>query len=118
MATTKKRGKAAPEEPATNPPPGEGRPVPEPSVNGEAQREPARVLSYPVARDTQVQATVWERLVTLPDGAEFLAHDVSISKRYKTAEGEWKTTHSFRGSELYALAHAVSQAAAFVLEAR
>jgi hypothetical protein len=71
-----------------------------------------------VARDTYVQASVWARLVQLPDAIEFTAHDVSLRKRCKDAAGEWQSYYSFRGSELYAVGHAVAQANAWILETR
>jgi hypothetical protein len=86
--------------------------------NGES-RKPAHVLSYLVSKDTFVQASIWERLVTVTDGSTFLTHDVSVRKRLRDAQsGEWKSLSSFRGSELYALLHAVAQASAWILEAR
>lgn len=92
--------------------------LPVPNGNGE-QRKPVRVLSYLVAKDTFVQASIWERLVTLGDGTTFLTHDVSVRKRYRDAlSGEWKSLYSLRGSEIYAVLHALSQASAWILEAR
>lgn len=86
--------------------------------NGE-QRKPVRVLSYLVAKDAFVQASIWERTVTLGDGTTFLTHDVSVRKRYRDAvNGEWKSLYSFRGSEIYAVLHALSQSSAWILEAR
>lgn len=86
--------------------------------NGE-QRKPVRVISCLVAKDTYVQASIWDRLVTLGDGMTFLTHDVSVRKRFRDMQsGEWKTLYSFRGSEVYAVLHALSQASAWILEAR
>jgi hypothetical protein len=85
---------------------------------GDEPRKPVHVLSYLVARDAYVQASIWARTVRLADGTEFTAHDVSLRKRYKDGAGEWQSAYSFRGSELYAVAHAVSQANAWILETR
>jgi hypothetical protein len=56
--------------------------------------------------------------VTLPDGAQFTCHDVSVRKRYKDAEGQWQSAYCFRGSEIYAVLHALQQASSWILEAR
>lgn len=79
-----------------------------------------RVFSYPVAKGTFVQASVWDRVVTLADGSPFVTYDVTVRKCYQDAagDGQWKTATSFRGSEVYALLHALQQASAFILEAR
>ena len=90
------------------------------TLNGaEQQRKPVRIFSYLVGRDTYVQALIWDRPVTLTDGAQFTTHEVTLRKRYKDAkEGEWKSATGFRGSELYAVLHAVQQANAWILETR
>jgi hypothetical protein len=86
--------------------------------NGQ-ERKPVQVFSYLVSRDTYIQASIWDRVVTLSDGTEFTAHDVTVRKRYRDArDGDWKTLYSFRGSEIYAVLHALSQASAWILEAR
>src|SRR4051794_38849996 len=57
--------------------------------NGE-KRTPAHVLSYLVAKDTYVQASIWDRAVTLADGSTFTTHDVTVRKRYRDQkDGEW-----------------------------
>jgi hypothetical protein len=136
-----KRKAAAPDPPAEAPPSETGgippdqtplRPTDPPPVtttspseppsdaNGNgSERRPVQVFSYMVARDTYVQASVWDRAVTLADGATFTAHDVTVRKRYRDPQsGEWKSLHSFRGSEIYAVLHALSQASGWILEAR
>ncbi|MFL5328573.1 MAG: hypothetical protein ACJ8C4_06630 [Gemmataceae bacterium] len=87
-------------------------------ANEEKQRRPVHVISYLVARDAFIQASIWKRIVQLQDGNEFTAHDVSLRKRYKDSNGEWQSCYSFRGSELYAVAHAVERANAWILEER
>ena len=47
-----------------------------------------------------------------------LDHVQDVRKRYKDVSGEWHSYYSFRGSELYAVGHAVSQANARILETR
>lgn len=92
----------------------------QPPDNGNGcDRKPVKVFSYMVARDTYVLASVWDRVVTLADGATFTAHDVSVRKRYRDQHsGEWKSLYSVRGSEIYAVLHALAQASAWILEAR
>src|SRR5947209_123687 len=123
---TKKRDRP-PDEPADSVPMtegdaceanGTGQTASDTNGDGAESRKPVHVLSYLVARDTYVQASIWARAVQLPDGAAFTAHDVSLRKRYKDAAGEWQSAYSFRGSELYAVGHAVMQANAWILEAR
>lgn len=103
-----------PQEPT--PPPSE--PPPDNNGNG-SDRRPVKVFSYMVARDTYVLASVWDRVVTLADGSTFTVHDASVRKRYRDQQsGEWKSLYSFRGSEIYAVLHALAQANAWILEAR
>jgi hypothetical protein len=94
--------------------------VPVASANGNGeQKKPVKVFSYLVGRDSYVQASIWDRQVTLGDGAQFTTHEVTLRKRYKDAkDGEWKSASGFRGSELYAVLHAVQQANAWILETR
>ena len=83
------------------------------------ERKPVQAFSYLVAKDTFVQASVWDRTVRLPDTSTFTTYDVTLRKRYKDAkDGEWKSASSFRGSEIYALVHALQQASGWILEAR
>jgi hypothetical protein len=124
---TRRRNRPPPDEVTDGTVPAEGDasevngsgPMPtETNGTGDEPRKPAHVLSYLVARDTYVQASIWQRTVTLADGTAFTAHDVSLRKRCKNASGDWQSYYSFRGSELYAVAHAVSQANAWILETR
>ena len=107
---------------AADPPPAPTTSPSEPpsDTNGNGDvRKPVKVFSYMVARDTYVQASIWDRAVTLADGSTFTAHDVSVRKRYRDAQsGEWKSLHSFRGSEIYAVLHALTQGSAWILEVR
>jgi len=117
-----KKKTAEAEAPANGAPVQEAPPVTEPAsdTNGNSEtngNKPIMVFSYPVAKDTYVQASVWERTVTLKSGDIFTTHEVSCRKRYKQGE-EWKSAHSFRCSELYALAHAIAKAEAYILDLR
>ncbi len=52
-------------------------------------------------------------------GGTFATHEVSVRKRYRDAgTGEWKSLHSFGGSELYALANVPERAERWVLDCR
>jgi len=90
-------------------------PAPEASQHG---TKSLRVFSYLVQKDTYVQASVWEKVVTLRDNTTFTTHEVSVRKRYKNGGGEWATLHSLRASELYALDHTIRRAEAFILDLR
>src|SRR5436309_330808 len=80
---------------------------------------PVQVFSFLVQKDTYVQASIWERHVTLRDQSTFTTHEVSLRKRYKdSATGEWRSMQSFRGSELYAVEYAVQRCEAWILETR
>src|SRR5438309_704570 len=125
MATgTRRRGKPPPDDEAAATPPtnadaseATSSDVVPATTNGDGTepRKPVHMLSYLVGRDAFVQASIWERLVRLADGTEFIAHDVTVRKRCKDAAGDWQSYHAFRGSELYAVAHAVQQANAWIL---
>ena len=100
MATTRKRSKPPTDgETAESPPPdgdaneSNGSSTTGTETNGTANEpsKPVHVLSYLVARDTYVQASIWARVVTLADGTEFIAHDVRLRKRCKDAQGEWQS---------------------------
>ena len=53
------------------------------------------------------------------DGGSFQTFDISLRKRFRDQrDGQWKTLHSFAASELYAVHHALDQAARFVAQSR
>jgi hypothetical protein len=108
-------------------PPEAPEPPPPSDTNGNAREEaaaepqkgPLHVLSYQVGRDTFIQAAIWGREASGPDGVTFLAYDVSLRKRYKDVKsGEWKSVHSFRSAELFAATHALEKAEAWILDTR
>src|SRR5437870_1336331 len=99
MATRKRGAKAPDESEQPEQPPSADGDAHESNGGGTEARTPAHVLSYLVARDTYVQASIWARTVRLADGSEFTAHDVTVRKRGKDASGQWQSYHSFRGSE-------------------
>jgi hypothetical protein len=107
---------AEPELPPAEPIPSASPPS---DTNGNGERKPVKVFSYLVGKDTWVLASIWDRLVQLQDGTNFVAYDISIRKRYRDRQkGEMKTLYSFHSSEVYAVVHALTQASAWVLESR
>lgn len=103
------------------PPDQSGTSPSETDANAEAPQngnKPAYYVSVPVAKDTYVQASVWPKTVQLRDGTSFLTHEVTVRKRYKDANGDFQSTHKFRGSELYALQHVIRRSEEFILNMR
>lgn len=90
---------------------------PAPQENGNGGKV-IRVFSYPVSKDTSVQALVKERIVNLQNGNTFTAHEVTTQKVWTTPTGEQKTLFTYRASECYALVHAIEKATQFVLDLR
>lgn len=58
-----------------------------------------------------VKAAIWENR---KDG-ERARYNVTFSKRYRDAEGQWKTTHSFGRNDLLVLAKVADQAHSQIL---
>lgn len=59
-----------------------------------------------------VRAAIWENR---KDG-ERARYNVTFSKRYRDAEGQWKTTHSFGRNDLLVLAKVADQAHSQIVE--
>lgn len=114
MASTRKKPV---EEPATNGTTVAEQPAPQEPANGNGGKV-IRVFSYPVSKDTCVQAQVHERTVALKNGQSFVTHEVTTNKLWTTATGEKKELYTFRVSELYALLHAIERAQKFCLDLR
>jgi hypothetical protein len=90
-----------------------------PPANGNGERRPLRVFSYLIGPETYVQCSVWQRDAQRRDGTPFTTYDCSVRKRYvDSKDGQWKSTYSFHASELYAVTHALDQAAGFITELR
>lgn len=77
-----------------------------------------KIFSYPVSKDTSVQALVKERVVNLQNGNSFTAHEITCQKLWTTPTGEQKSLFTYRPSECYALVHAITRAEQFVLDLR
>lgn len=102
-------------EPVVPPPPPDTHPdAPKPVNIGQV----VRVFSYPVKEDTKVQAIVYEKVVKGRDGRTFNVHEVTVRRIWTNQNGDEKTFFNFRGSELYALAHAIERAERYILDLR
>jgi len=60
-----------------------------------------------------LNASIWERVT---DKGTF--HSVTFERRYRDANGEWHSTHSYDASDLLALAKLADQAHSRILELR
>src|SRR5207237_342330 len=92
MARKKADEQPAAEAPTVSSPPTEapsdtnGTSSPDPAPppengNGNGGQKPLKVFSYPVARDTYVQATIWERTITMKGGESYVTQEVTVRKR-------------------------------------
>ena len=58
-----------------------------------------------------IKAAIWEN-----KAGERTRYNVTFSKRYRDAEGQWKTTHSFGRNDLLVLAKVADEAHTLILE--
>ncbi len=58
-----------------------------------------------------VKAAIWEN-----QAGERTRYNVTFSKRYRDAEGQWKTTHSFGRKDLLVLAKVADQSHSRIVE--
>jgi len=70
--------------------------------------QPIETLSYPAGNGSQIQLSVWENEVK-KENQTFVTHAVTIQRRYKDGD-EWKSSSSFRPSDLLTIAHAMHEA--------
>ena len=59
-----------------------------------------------------VKSAIWEN----KKNGERARYNVTFSKRYRDAEGQWKTTHSFGRNDLLVLAKVADQAHSQIVE--
>ncbi len=59
-----------------------------------------------------VKAAIWENRKE----GERTRYNVTLSKRYRDAEGQWKTTHSFGRNDLIVIAKVADQAHSRIVE--
>lgn len=57
-----------------------------------------------------VQVAVWENRIPGKEGNEDLLHSVTIERRYKDEQGNWRSASSFRTGDLPKLMFALSKA--------
>ena len=67
---------------------------------------------------TIVEGKVVQHAVTIPVGLTSEQIVARLKAMRDPQSGEWKSLYSFRGSEIYAVLHALTQASAWILEAR
>ena len=61
-----------------------------------------------------VQAAIWENQALNPQGQQETFHSVTMERRYKDKEGNWKTSESFRAGDLPKAILLLSKAYEFV----
>ena len=58
-----------------------------------------------------VKAAIWQN-----QAGDRIRYNVTLSKSYRDAEGQWKTTHSFGRNDLLVLAKVANQAHSRIVE--
>ena len=61
-----------------------------------------------------VQAAIWENQAANPQGQQETFHSVTLERRYKDRDGNWKTSESFRAGDLPKAILLLSKAYEFV----
>ena len=85
---------------------------------GEKKRPTYKVGPIITDKSSCVECAVWENELTGADGRTFTVHNVTVQASYRDAEGNWKPTKSFRGSQLYVLLYCLQKASDFILSQR
>jgi len=62
-----------------------------------------------------ISATVWQNSGKRPNGEESKFNTISIERSYKDKDGSWKTTNSFRMSDLPKLSVVAQKAYEYVI---
>lgn len=70
--------------------------------------KPVDTVSVPTGKGTMINAAIWENEVQNAERT-YTAYSVTIEKRYRDDEG-WKTSKSFKTSELLEVAFAAEEA--------
>jgi len=99
----------------------ETRPPSEPAAgngNGEKKQPVFKVGPIPTDKNNAVSAAVWENEVNTGDCRTFTVHNVTVEARWRDVSGEWKSSKSFRGSQLYALIYCLQRASDWILAQR
>src|SRR4051794_39860115 len=72
----------------------------------------------PTDKDNSVEAAVWARQVRTRDDREFTVYSVTVQASWRDADGSWKKSHSFRGSQIYALLYCLQRCSDWILAQR
>lgn len=70
--------------------------------------KPVETLSVPAGKGTTLNASIWENQVER-DRQRFTTYSITIERRYRDGE-EWKSSKSFRASELLQVAYLANRA--------
>lgn len=98
----------------------------EPANPGEPKWPLFKVGPIATDKNNSVVACVWENEHATADGRTFKVHNVTAEACWYDADhenedgtkGKWKSTKSFRGSQLYALIYCLERASDFILSQR
>ena len=84
------------------------------SLKNTKKNEAAETKNAPVdkVRVGLITASIWENLT---DKGTF--HNITFERRYRDAEGNWKSSHSYSADDLLALAKAADLAHTKIVEA-
>ena len=96
--------------------PGNGR-APDES-NGEKNQPVFKVGPIASDKDHSVSAAVWQNEITLSDGRSFTVHNVTFEATYRDGDGSWKSTKSYRGSQLHVLRYCIDRCNDWILAQR
>ena len=83
------------------------------TTNTSKKTQPTETAKPPVAklRVGLLNASIWERVT---ENGTF--HSVSFERRYRDAQGNWQSTHSYGSGDLLALAKLADQAHSKIVE--
>ena len=70
--------------------------------------KPIETLSLPAGKGSTLNASIWENQVQR-DRERFTTYSITIERRYRDGE-EWKSSKSFRPTELLQIAYLANQA--------
>lgn len=74
----------------------------------ESPKSPLISLSFPTSANSSVQVAIWENDQE-KNGEQFTTHSCTLQRRYRDGN-EWKSTQSFRASDLLTISFAVEEA--------
>lgn len=96
------------------------RPPAEHSAGGNGDKRHPVYKVGPIAtdRDNSVEAAVWDRVIQTRDGREFTVYSVTVQANWRDADGSWKKSNNFRGSQVYALVYCLQRCSDWILAQR